>query len=288
MVREINEEQDDVEEEEDEEEEEKDPERDPFEGSFSEAMDRFVLHIAEDPHAKESVIAAFGDNKTFLKPADVSVREHQERIAVLCHYVNQLPGTRGKLTPAERRNIFFNTFPKTWRDAFRKTAHDVTTCSVQTIKEWMTIKKDDMDREYNKKKKEKESKKNEKKPMKKGKQNSSDICKIHGGHKWKYCKLNPRSPNFDQQAYDRHQANKQGGRGFGRGFGRGGGRGGRGFHGGRGFGRGPPREQYYQQEYPDQSYSNGPPSTIHTDQQSYATHSYNPPPSRGNWYGNYY
>ena len=66
----------------------------------------------------------------------------------------------------------------------------------------MTIKKDDMDKEYNKKKKEKESRKNEKKPTKKGKQNSSDICKIHGGHKWKYCELNSRSPNFDQQAYD--------------------------------------------------------------------------------------
>ena len=122
-------------------------ENDPFNNSFSEAMEAFILHIAEDEQARESVIAAFGDNKTFLKPSDVSVREHQERIAVLCQYVNQLPGTRGKLTPAERRNIFFNTFPKTWRDAFRKTAHDVTTCSVQTIKEWMTIKKDDMDRE---------------------------------------------------------------------------------------------------------------------------------------------
>merc|ERR1739836_232158 len=117
------------------------------------------------------------------------------------------------------------------KDAFRKSAHDVTTSSIQTIKEWMTIKKDEMDRDYNKKKKEKDSKKNEKKFAKKGKQNSSDICKIHGGHKWKHCKLNPRSVNFNEEAHQRYQASRQG-RGFGRG------RGGQGFFGGRGRGRG--------------------------------------------------
>ena len=84
----------------DEENGEKELEKDPFEKSFSKAMESFILHIAEDPQAKESVVAAFGDNKTFLKPTDISVREPQERIAVLCHYVNQLPGTRGKLSPA--------------------------------------------------------------------------------------------------------------------------------------------------------------------------------------------
>ena len=67
----------------------------------------------------------------------------------------------------------------------------------------MIVKKDDMDKEYNKKKKEKEAKKDEK-PTKKGKQNSSNICKIYGGHKWKQCKLNPRSFNFDQEAYNRY------------------------------------------------------------------------------------
>ena len=56
-----------------------DLEQDPFDKSFSDAMEHFILHIAEDPQARESVITTFGDNKTFLKPADVSVREHHER-----------------------------------------------------------------------------------------------------------------------------------------------------------------------------------------------------------------
>ena len=60
-----------------------DLEKDPFDKSFSLAKDNFILHIAEDPQAKESVVTAFGDNKTFLKPEDVPSREHQERIAVL-------------------------------------------------------------------------------------------------------------------------------------------------------------------------------------------------------------
>ena len=159
---------------------------DPFDGDFDKAFKAFILHVVEDPEAKESVIAAFGDGKTFLKPADVSVRAHQQRITELCNYVDLLPGDRKDLTDDEKRNIFFNTFPKSWKDAFRKSAHDVTTSSIQTIKEWMTIKKDEMDKDYNKKKKEKESKKGDKKPMKKGKQNSSDICKIHGEQKLQF------------------------------------------------------------------------------------------------------
>ena len=49
------------------EDEEGDLERDPFDKFFSRAMESFILHIAEDPQAKESVIAAFGDNKTFFE-----------------------------------------------------------------------------------------------------------------------------------------------------------------------------------------------------------------------------
>ena len=71
-----------------------------------------------------------------MKPTEMDVIPHQRRIKELCNYVDMLPGDRTTtLTKDERRNIFFNTFPKTWRDAFKITAHDVTTSSIKTIED---------------------------------------------------------------------------------------------------------------------------------------------------------
>ena len=267
---------------------------DPFAGNFEAAIKAFIATIVEDPQAKESTLAAFGDGRSFVKPTDTSVKDHHERIVMLCNYVDLLPGTReSKLTRDEKRNIFFNSFPSSWKESFKRSAHDVTTSTVQTIKEWMSMQKRDADKDHQKRKKERERKDKDKKVAKKGDQSGGSVCRIHGGHKWKVCRLNPRSPNFDQAALDRHRANN-GGRGF-----QNRGRGGRGFqNSGRGFqgrgsqGRGPPRDQYYQQHnnYHQDQYSNGPPTTINTDQQSYAASCYpaGPPPQSGSWNGNYY
>lgn len=54
-----------------------------------------------------------------------------------------------------------------------------------------------MDKRYTKQKKEDKQKKNPKKRN----TNSKKICKIHEGHKWKACKLNLQSFNFDAAAY---------------------------------------------------------------------------------------
>jgi len=270
---------------------------DPYGGDFAKAMTAFVARIVEDPQAKDSTLAAFGDGKSFVKPADSTVKDHHERIMVLCNYVDLLPGIRTlKLNRDEKRNIFFNTFPSSWKESFKRSAHDVTASTVQTIKEWMSMQKRDVDKDWNKKKKDKErltngNAKDKRKSAKKSGQASGTTCSIHGGHKWKQCKLNPRSTNFDQAALDRHRANRgsqgrggRGGRGFqGRGFQ------GRGFSG-RGFqARGPPRENYQNYQHQDQHQMNGPPTTINMDQQSYAASSYptQAPPS-GHWHGNQY
>ena len=245
-----------------------------FNGKFKEATDAFIKAIAQDEKAKESVLIAFSDGKTFAKPMDVEVKDHYERIMELCYYVDLLPGTRKEpLTRDERRNIFFNTFPKTWKEEFRQSAHDITTSTIQTIMEWMQLKKGVKDKEHNKKRKTKDNEKKDKKPNKRGKKNGANICSIHGGHLWKDCKLNRRSKNFNQAAYDRYQ--QGGGRVFQ-------GRGGRGFQG-RGY---QPRDQYYQHHHPPQQeqYQNGPPSSIHTDQ-SHAASSYHPPAGQNPYQG---
>ena len=72
---------------------------DPFKGDFNEAISAFIAKIVEDPQAKESTLAAFGDGQSFVKPTDTSVKDHYERIVMLCNYVELLPGTRdSKLT----------------------------------------------------------------------------------------------------------------------------------------------------------------------------------------------
>jgi hypothetical protein len=258
-----------------------------FNGDFKPATEAFIKAIVEDPKAKESVLIAFADGKTFAKPMDVEVKKHYERIMELCYFVDLLPGDRQEpLHREEKRNIFFNTFPKSWRDEFKQSAHDITTSTVQSIKEWMQGKKEVKDKEHSKKRKAKDNDSKDKKSNKKGKKSgANNICSIHGGHPWKDCKLNRRSKNFNQAAYDRHQ--QSGGRGF---------QGGRGYHGGRGFqgrggrgfqGRGyQPRDQYYQHHHPPQQeqYQNGPPSSIHTDQ-SHAASSYHPPAGQNPYQG---
>lgn len=42
------------------------------------------------------------------------------------------------LSKDERRNIFFNTFSKSWKDAFKRAAHDVTNLSNKVIQDWMS------------------------------------------------------------------------------------------------------------------------------------------------------
>ena len=273
-------------------------EMDPFEADFTKAVTAFIARIVEDPQAKDSTLAAFGDGRSFVKPPEVTVKDHHERIMALCNYVDLLPGIRvDKLNRNEKRNIFFNTFPSSWKESFKRSAHDVTTSTVQTIKEWMSMQKRDVDKDQKRKREHKDKSHREKpgKTSKKRTQTSNTVCSIHGGHKWRECKLNPRGSNFDQSALDRHRANG-GGRGF-----QGRGRGGRGFQGrgfqgrgpsGRGFqARGPPpRENYQNYQQHDQYHQHhGPPAVINTDQQSYAASSYptQAPPS-GHWYGNQY
>ena len=107
-------------------------EMNPFEGDFSKAITAFISRIVEDPQAKDSTLAAFGDGRSFVKPPEVTVKDHHERIMALCNYVDLLPGIRvDKLNREEKRNIFFNTFPSSWKESFKRSAHDVTTSTVR-------------------------------------------------------------------------------------------------------------------------------------------------------------
>ena len=94
-----------------------------------------MANVSEDPQAKDNLIQMFGDFKSFIKPIGVSIQDHDICIREICDYIDILPGVRQfNLTREDTRNIFFNTFPKSWIYSFKKT-HDVHKCTLKDTKE---------------------------------------------------------------------------------------------------------------------------------------------------------
>ena len=78
----------------------------------------------------------------------------------ICSYINLFPSTinNNALTDNQKKNLFFNSFPRTWRYDYKKSAHDIQTASITLVKNYFFTKKHKMDKEYKKKKAEKEKK----------------------------------------------------------------------------------------------------------------------------------
>ena len=84
------------------------------------------------------------------------------------------------LSNNQKRNIFFNTFPKTWRADYRSLAHDIITATILHVKTYMTLKKLEIDKATKKKKDEKEQK--EKSGRNAGRKGKSRGKGGQGGH----------------------------------------------------------------------------------------------------------
>ena len=76
------------------------------------------------------------------------------------HRINQFQMTlrAGTLTEQQKKKIFFNTFPKSWRTDYMSSAHDIHKETLLQVKTYMALKKLDMDKAFKKKKHEKEQK----------------------------------------------------------------------------------------------------------------------------------
>ena len=67
----------------------------------------------KDDTCKGTFLATFYDERTYTKPDDVSVKDHEICISQLCDYIYWLPGIfMGGFSDEERKNLFYNTFPK--------------------------------------------------------------------------------------------------------------------------------------------------------------------------------
>ena len=60
------------------------------------------------------------------------------------------------LSDEQKKNIFFNTFPKTWRTKYKSSAHDICKLTIMQVKTYMTLKKLEIDRVFKRKKQEKD------------------------------------------------------------------------------------------------------------------------------------
>ena len=121
-------------------------------GTFKEedweiAKKEFIQQYTEDENARDTVLAAFttGD---FLKPTEDSVKDHHTRITEICSYINMLPSTINEtlLTERQKKNLFFNTFPKSWRTDYMSSAHDIHKATLLQVKTYMALKKLEMDK----------------------------------------------------------------------------------------------------------------------------------------------
>ena len=237
---------------------------------WNSAKAEWILEYAKDNKAKDAIISAWTSTANYMKPKDINIEDHADRVDTICTYIDLLPGNHNILTDMERKSLLFNTFPKTWRAEFTLNRNDPELASEKEIKDFMEKKKELADKEDNHKEKTKTKlKKLEDTKKKREDKKGNQPCRTHeGAHLWKDCPMNPK--NRGKGNRHRTRFNKNSGRGFYRssdftfnrnyaGRGHSGGRfGGRNFAGrsnfqgrnfpGRGRG-GPPQEQFYQHHH---------------------------------------
>ena len=134
------------------------------EGAFNEdqwdtAKEEFIQEYTEDTNARDTVLSAITTGE-FLKPTEAAIKDHYTQIIELCSYIQMLPSDINEqpLSDDQKRNIFFNTFPKTWRADYRSSAHDINEATILQVKSYMALKKLEMDKAFKRKKQDKEQK----------------------------------------------------------------------------------------------------------------------------------
>ena len=82
-----------------------------------------------------------------MKPKEVDIEDHADRIDTICTYIDLLPGNHNTLTDMEKKSLLFNSFPKSWRLEFTLNRNDPELASEKEIKDFMEKKKEMADRE---------------------------------------------------------------------------------------------------------------------------------------------
>ena len=66
-------------------------------------------------HRKRKILYAWSSNKKYAKPSEENITDHRARISMICNHIDMLPGNRRFLTSNEKKNLFYNSFPESWK-----------------------------------------------------------------------------------------------------------------------------------------------------------------------------
>ena len=192
---------------------------------FKDCIKQFYKKYSSQVNTRGILIKSLRSKKV-MKPIDVSVDEHQERIENLCRYANKLHGTGAPLQKGDKLEILFESFPTKWKNSFILSGKVPSETDESVMIEFMKINKGINDGEEKKKGKRKtddDDKKKGKNRWKKGKGKGRNggrggrgkpadpeaTCWVHKNHKWKDCPNNYNSTSF----VPRNETAGRGGRG---------------------------------------------------------------------------
>ena len=92
---------------------------------WNQAKREWIAEYVKDKKAKETILSAWTSTKDFMKPKEADIKDHADRIKIICNYIHLLPGDHSELTDMERKSLLlFNTFPMTWCDKFTLNQND--------------------------------------------------------------------------------------------------------------------------------------------------------------------
>ena len=191
----------------------------PSSEGWTEAKSEWILEYAKDNKAKDAIISAWTSTSNYMKPKEVDIEDHADRIDTICTYIDLLPGNHNTLTDMEKKSLLFNTFPKTWRSEFTLNRNDPELASEKEIKDFMEKKKELADKEDNIKERAKTKlKKLEDSKKKRDDRKGNQPCRVHeGAHLWKDCPANPKNRGRGNGG-GRSPFNQNFGRGYNQGF----------------------------------------------------------------------
>ena len=161
-----------------------------------------IANWVADTTAKEKSFYAWISKKKYAKPAEENIPDHRAKTSMICNYIDILPGNRGLLTSNEKENLFYNSFPESWKQNYKLNGRNAEDYNIAQIEYYTEQQKKRADKKYKSRNQEHDKKKKDKDKkvtFKKGQgcNGGDSICRIHGGHRWKKCIFNSQNTKHD-------------------------------------------------------------------------------------------
>ena len=113
----------------------------------NQAKKEWISEHVKDRKSKETILNTWTLTKDFMKPKELEIKDHADRIETICNYIDLLPGDHPERTDMERKSLLFNTFPSTWCEEFTLNRNDPEQVSKKEIKDFMEKRKEKADKE---------------------------------------------------------------------------------------------------------------------------------------------